>query len=418
MTKSQRFGLLAVLSALGIACSGAPQLDLSNANGNGTGSTGSGTTSSTGTSCCGGGSGSTGTTGSGTGTTIGGGGTAVDGGAGSTGSGSTGTGGTGTGSTTPTPTPCSSTGGGGGGANGGPADLFPCDSVWYRDVSGATVASDSSSITSAIGAWGTGKFMIDFSIVFQHADASTPRHTFTVDYTDESNTDPVPVPVGGSLEGESGYTCTQGGDCHLIVVDDSTHKLFEMWSVQNAAGPYQAAQLSVWDLTKHYGDQGRGLGCTSADAAGLAIMPGLIGVRETKAGAIKHALRFILPNAKIRKGPSFVAPATHGTSSTSSSGGPAYGMRLRLKSSYSEASVTSPGAKALVRALKTYGMILADGGNYALTGEDDKLEKAKDPTMTWDGLLAAGDVSGITPGDFEVLDHGAIQTTDNCTLLP
>jgi hypothetical protein len=403
MTKSQRFGLLAVLSALGIACSGAPQLDLSN--GNGTGSTGDGATAPTGT------------TGSGTGASIGGGTTTTDGGAGSTGSTGS-TGGSDAGTTAPSPTPCSASGSGGGGSSGGPADLFPCDSVWYRDVSAATVAPDSSSITSAIGAWGTGKFMIDFSITFQHATASTPRHAFTVDYTDESNTDPVPVPVGGSLEGESGYTCTQGGDCHLIVVDDSTHKLFEMWSVQNAAGPYQAAQLSVWDLTKHYGDQGRGLGCTSADAAGLAIMPGLIGVRETKAGAIKHALRFILPNAKIRKGPSFVAPATHGTSSTSSSGGPAYGMRLRLKSSYSEASVTSPGAKALVRALKTYGMILADGGNYALTGEDDKLEKAKDPTMTWDGLLAAGDVSGITPADFEVLDHGAIQTADNCTLLP
>ncbi len=301
----------------------------------------------------------------------------------------------------------------------GPADVLSPDSIFYKDVTASPVATNSKALTDAIR-FGTGKPMVDFSVKVMQVNAGTPKTSvqFKPDYTPDSDSTPVPVPTGGALEEEAGYTCTQGGDCHLIVVDDSTHKLFEMWSVQNAAGPYQAAQLSVWDLTKHYGDQGRGMGCTSADAAGLAIMPGLIGVRETKAGAIKHALRFILPNAKIRKGPSFVAPATHGTSATSSSGGPAFGMRLRLKPSFSEASVTSPGAKALVRALKTYGMILADGGNYALTGEDDKLEKAKDPTMTWDGLLAAGDVSGITPADFEVLDHGAIQTADNCTLAP
>jgi hypothetical protein len=320
--------------------------------------------------------------------------------------------------TTPAPSPSPSGTSGGGGPTGGPADLFPSDSPWYQDVTHAAVASDSSSITSAIGAWGTGKFMIDFSFVLQHADASTPRHKFTVEYADESNTDPVPVPTSGSLEGESGYTCTTGGDCHLIVVDDSTHKLFELWSVQNAAGPYVASQLSVWDLTKHYGAEGRGLGCTSADAAGLAIMPGLIGVREAKAGAIKHALRFILPNNKIRKGPSFVAPATHGTSATSSAGGPAYGMRLRLKPSFDESTIPSVGGKALVRALKQYGMLLADGGNYALTAEDDKLPSAQDPSLKWAGVLDAGDVKNITPADFEVIEHGAVQSAGDCTLLP
>src|SRR5205814_6181259 len=111
------------------------------------------------------------------------------------------------------------------------------------------------------------------------------------------------------------------------------------------------------------------------------------GVRETKAGAIKHALRFILPNNKIRKGPSFVPPASHGTSATSSSAGPAYGMRLRLKSTFDASGITSAGGKAVVQALKTYGMLLADGGNIALVGEDDRFEKAKDPSMTWAGLL-------------------------------
>ena len=308
-------------------------------------------------------------------------------------------------------------GSGGGGPTGGPGDLFPCDNPWYADVTGTAIASDSSAITSAIGEWGTGKFMIDFSIVFMHANASTPRHAFTIDYADESESDAVPIPAIGSLEGETGYTCTQGGDCHLLVIDDSAHKLFELWSVAHADGTYVAEQESVWDLTKHYGPDERGLGCTSADAAGLAITPGLIGVRETKAGEIHHALRFILPNAKIRKGPSFVAPASHGTSATSSDGGPAYGTRLRLRSSFDESSIASAGGKAVVRALKRYGMILADGGNIALVGEDDKLEKAVDPALTWDGLLDAHDLAAITPADFDVLDHGAVESSKDCTLL-
>jgi serine/threonine-protein kinase len=145
-------------------------------------------------------------------------------------------------------------------------------------------------------------------------------------------------------------------------------------------------------------------------------MAGLIGVRETRAGAIKHALRFILPNSQIRKGPSFVAPASHGTSATSSSAGPPYGTRLRLKPA-ALAKVTSAGGKVVAQALATYGMILADGGNDALTAEDDRFEKAKDPTMTWTGLLARGDLSPLKPGDFEVVDFGTPSTNDNCTLL-
>ena len=326
------------------------------------------------------------------------------------------TGGTGTGSTTPTPTPCSSTGGGGGGANGGPADLFPCDSVWYRDVSGAAVSPESTGIIRAMS-WGNGnKLNIDLaSIVYMHTDGSAPKVKVTTTYASESNTDLVPIPPGGALEGETGYTCTQGGDCHLIVVDDSQHKLFELYAANSAGGTWKADAESVWDLTKHYGPEGRGLGCTSADAAGLPVMVGLIGVREARAGTIKHALRFILPNPQIRSGPSYVPPASHGTSTTKSSEGPPYGTRLRLKSSVSDASL-SAGGKVVAQAMKKYGMILADGGQDTLTAEDDRFEKAKDPAMTWDGFLANGDLKGLLTTDFEVVEFSAISTGDNCVL--
>lgn len=316
----------------------------------------------------------------------------------------------------PPPGTCTS---GGGGPNGGPGDLFPCDSTWRKDVSQLPVDAQSSSIIAGIGSWGAGgKFLIDFSILFMHDDGTAPTQKFTIDYADESQSDPVPIPPGGAVEGESGYTCTGGGDCHLIVVQDTTHKLFELYSASDNNGSWTAAQESVWDLTKHYGPNGRGLGCTSADAAGLSVMAGLIGVRETKAGAIEHALRFILPNSKIRKGPSFVTPATHGTSATSSTSGPPYGTRLRLKATFDESKIASPGGKAIVRALKKYGMLLADGGQYALTAEDDRLEKAKDPTMTWSGLLGASDLAAIAPQDFDVVDFGTIQQVKSCTLLP
>ena len=315
----------------------------------------------------------------------------------------------------PPPTSC----GGGGGPNGGPGDLFPCDSVWRKDVSQLPAAAESSSIIGGIGAWGAGgRFLIDFSILFMHDDGTAPTKTFTIDYLDESQTNPVPIVAGGALEGETSYTCVSGGDCHLIVVQDTTHRLFELYSAtDNGGASWHAAQESVWDLTKHYGPAARGFGCTSADAAGLSVMAGLIGVRETKAGKIDHAIRFILPNSKIRRGPSFVAPVTHGTSATSSSSGPPYGTRLRLKSTFDESTVASPGGKAIVRALKTYGMILADGGEYALTAEDDRLEKAKDPAMAWSGVLSDADIHVITPQDFEVVDYGTVTPSPSCTLL-
>jgi serine/threonine-protein kinase len=309
-------------------------------------------------------------------------------------------------------------GGGGGGPNGGPADLFPCDSAWYRDVSAAPVSPESTGITAAIGSWGKSAFLIDFSIFFMHATPTDPRVSFTVDYADESNSTPVPIPVGGAVEGESGYACTGGGDCHLIVVDDAQKKLFEVYAANHSGASWVGAQESVWDLTKHYGPTGRGLGCTSADAAGFPVMAGLIGVRETKAGAINHALRFILPNNKIRGGVSFIPPATHGTSATSSVAGPPFGTRLRLKASFNEASIASAGGKTLVRALKKYGMYLADGGQIALTAEDDRLEKAKDPTMTWQGLLSSDSVGGITPADFEVVEYSAPKKASGCSLAP
>ena len=107
---------------------------------------------------------------------------------------------------------CSDARQGSGGPTGGPADLFPCDSPWYQDVSQAAVAPDSASILAAMADWGGADFTIDFSFVFFHATPTTPRLQFTGMYVPDSDMVPVLVPLGGALEEEEGYVCTMGGD--------------------------------------------------------------------------------------------------------------------------------------------------------------------------------------------------------------
>jgi serine/threonine-protein kinase len=292
--------------------------------------------------------------------------------------------------------------------------LFPCDNPWYKDVSSLPAYTDQDLI-SAVGAWGhSGHMMIDFSIVALTANAQTQRYAVGLDSSYDPDNDhvDVPIPATGAVEGETGYNCTQGGDCHLIVVDTSQNKLFELWQASLDSGKWTATQETVWDLTKHYGPEGRGPGCTSADAAGLAILPGLIRPDEVASGEVKHAFRFILPGSKITHN-GYVAPATHSTSAYS--GQMPMGTRLRLRASFDESTLPSPGAKVVARAMKKYGILLADAGQDALTAESDQFTSTK-----WSGLLDASDLSSVRVTDFEVVDFGKVQTPGSmdCTRAP
>jgi hypothetical protein len=292
--------------------------------------------------------------------------------------------------------------------------LFPCDNPWYRDVS-ALPADTSHGYIASIGSWGaSNRMIIDFSIVTLEANASTPKRTFKLDadYDPDNDHDPVPVPTTGTLEGENGYACTQDGDCHLIVHDVAQNKLFELWKANYANGAWSAVQETVWDLTKHYGPEGRGYGCTSADAAGFAIMPGLIRPSEVASGEVRHALRFILPGDRILKN-GYVAPATHSTNVYS--GRAPMGLRLRLRASFDENTLSSKGAKVVARALKKYGMLLADAGQDALTAESDAFSSVK-----WSGLLSGSDLVGLKVSDFEAVDVGTVKTPSSmdCTRAP
>jgi len=280
-------------------------------------------------------------------------------------------------------------------------------------------AADSGQIIAALegaGGWGNnGVFQIDFSIDVLAGDASTPKMSFTPTgdfYTPDCDDVPMPVPTGGNVEGETGYACTGGGDCHLIVDDHAEGKLYEMWRADISNGTFNGGCLAVWDETRVYGPKGRGDQCTSADAAGFPIAPLLFSADEVAAGNIDHAIRFILPNDRVRQG--YTRPATHGTRTGGGGNDPYYGVHLRLRADYPVDSLPSEGAKVVARALQKYGMYHADGGQIALTAESDQHTTAK-----WAGLLDAHDLSALKVTDFEVIDHGTdIPLTLDCVREP
>jgi serine/threonine-protein kinase len=305
----------------------------------------------------------------------------------------------------------SGSGGGGSGGGGTPGSgLFPSTAPWYQDVSNAPKDAQSDAAITAMqskGGWGNGKMQIDFSITVQHANASTPMMSFTKTsdwYSPDCDFTQVPVPPGGAIEGETGYACTGDGDCHLIVIHDTQKKLYEMWRADINGSTFNGGCLAVWDLTKDYVPHGRGEGCTSADAGGFPMAALLFDADEVAAGAINHAIRFILPNDRIGKG-NYVHPATHSTfasQSTTAPNSPPYGARLRLRADYPVASLPSQGAQVVARAMQKYGMLLSDGGNVALTATSDRFT-----THKWSGLLSANDLAALKVTDFVMVDGGA-----------
>ena len=299
------------------------------------------------------------------------------------------------------------------GATPSPGPYFAHPMFFNRDVSTTPKAATSDATIAALtgaGGWGTGRMQIDFAIDVLTADASAPMRSFTPTadfFSPDCDRAPLPVPPGGNVEDEPGYACTGGGDCHLIVFDTATTKLYEMWRA-DIASTFQGGCLAVWDGQATYGDALRGDQCTSADAAGFPIAPLLFTADEVAAGHIDHAIRFVLPNNHVARG--YVRPATHGTSTTGGAGAPAYGVHLRLRADYPVASLPTEGARVVARAMQRYGMYHADGGNIALTAQSDRHTTAK-----WAGLLGALDLALLKVSDFEVIDHGApIALTDSC----
>jgi len=303
-------------------------------------------------------------------------------------------------------------GGGGGGGSGvvaGAGPYFESPMFFNQDVSDVPPAANSSSLIAALrnlGGWGNGdRMQIDFSIEVLTAPVGTPMRTFepTSDfYAPDCDAMAMPIPVAGNIEGETGYACDGDGDCHLIVHDREAGRLYEMWRA-DIRSTFNGGCLAMWNTRAEYTDTLRGDQCTSADAAGFPIAPLLFSADEVAAGEIDHAIRFILPNDRVRRG--YVRPATHGTTTTGGPAAPAYGMHFRLRADYPVDTLPTEGAKVVARAMQKYGMYHADGGNIALTAQSDRYTTAK-----WDGLLGPRDLAALRVEDFAVIDHGPMIT--------
>jgi serine/threonine-protein kinase len=299
-----------------------------------------------------------------------------------------------------------------------PAPLFPPGSVWTQDISHAPVDPQSTTIINWLadqGGWGFGRMQIDFSLRVLHANASTPYVPFRKgDVFIAADSDPVtevPLPVGGGLEGQPGYQCAGGGDCHLIVVDRAHGKLYETWASNVTANVLSAAFIGVWDLNRVYPPSGRGDQCTSADAAGLPIAPLTFNADEIAAGSINHAIRFILPSPKIRAHV-YVHPATHSAGNNGPQNSPPMGAHFRLKASF-DVTQLQPEAQVVARAMQKYGMFLSDNGNIALTAQSDQDTTTKYANIDFDSHALK--VLKVT--DFEIVDMGTpIHLTDECKL--
>jgi hypothetical protein len=242
--------------------------------------------------------------------------------------------------------------------------VFPRNDAWNRDVSREPVDPRSADYLRSIGLarnvhpdFGSGRYG-NYGIPITIAPSREPKRgvRFT-DYGDESDKGPYPVPAGARVEG--------GGDRHVLVVQRGGCRLYELFNARRAGGRWEASSGAIFDLRR---PRPRPAGWTSADAAGLPIMPGLARPDEASSGAIRHALRFTAPRTQR----AYVAPARHAAGASTDRALPPMGLRLRLKRSYSLNGYRGQSL-AILRALKTYGMILADNGSpFYISGAADR----------------------------------------------
>jgi len=263
---------------------------------------------------------------------------------------------------------------------------FPSTNVWNRSVSSLPVRSDSATLVASIGL--NAVLHPDFSatgygIPVNVVSPSTPLSPVAFQYADESDDGPYPIPAAPAVEG--------GSDRHLILWDRTGCRLYELYAASRSGSSWHAGSGAIWDLRSN---QLRPDGWTSADAAGLPILPGLVRYDEVAAGAIRHAIRFTAPQTRS----AHIYPARHDAGAGNATSLPPMGLRVRLKASV-DISQFGPQARVVLAALKTYGMILADNGSpWYITG-------APDPRWNDDQLHA---LQQLTGADFEVVDTSGL----------
>jgi len=286
---------------------------------------------------------------------------------------------------------------------GNPSDIlsmmiFPADNAWNQDISASAVDPASVQILSAYagsgvkadfgsGLWDNAPIGIPFVVVC----GSQPKVQIVFrsngtdgNYGDESDPGPYPVPLNAPIEGNG------TGDSHVLVVDKDNDMLYELYNASINGDHWEASSGAVFNLASN---ALRPDGWTSADAAGLPIFPGLVKYDEVASGTIRHAIRFTLASANVK--PGYIAPATHQVNSKGGQYSIPFGAKIRLRANF-DISAFPANDQVILKALKKYGLILADiGSNMYISG-------APDERWNNDELQQLGKVKA---SDFEVIKN-------------
>ena len=273
----------------------------------------------------------------------------------------------------------------------GGCTVLPPENIWNTPVDTLPVRADSATLVNTIGAsrgfhadFGSGQWNGgDMGIPFVTVPGSQTKYPVTFQYAPESDPGPYAVPLNAPIEGGSGAT----GDRHAIAIDTTNCILYELYYAFPEANGWNAGSGAIFDLKSN---ALRPAGWTSGDAAGLPIVPGLITYDEVASGEIKHAIRFTVPQTRN----AYVWPARHIASSLTGSQYPRMGERFRLKASF-DISPYPAEVQVILRAMKKYGIILADNGSaWYISG-------APDPRWNNDNLHTFGSLLG---SNFEAID--------------
>ncbi len=272
--------------------------------------------------------------------------------------------------------------------------IFPASSPWNQRVDRLPVAAGSDATIATIGGhvhadfgsglWDGGPIGIPVTVV----RGSQRRLPVSFEYASESDRGPYPIPAGVRIEGGPGAN----GDRHALLVDRDRCRLYELYALRREGGRWRAGSGAIWSLRSN---RLRPAGWTSADAAGLPILPGLARYDEVRRGRIDHALRFTVQRTRR----AYVWPARHSASRLTDPALPAMGTRLRLKASF-DVRPFPPQARVVLTALRRYGMILADNGSdLYISGE---------PHPRWSNEQLHT-LHRVRPADFEVVDASSLR---------
>ncbi len=270
--------------------------------------------------------------------------------------------------------------------------VFPANNIWNTPIDSLPVDPRSDDYINTIGrnahfhpdfgsgTWNGGPIGIPYDIV----DGQQPGVSVSFTYASESDAGPYPIPPNPQIEGGPAGT----GDRHILILQKDSCTLYELFNASYQSGSgWHAGSGAIFHLNSN---ALRPAGWTSADAAGLPILPGLVRYQEVAAGAIHHAIRFTAP--QTRK--DYVWPARHYASSLTAAHYPPMGQIFRLKPGFN-ISAYSPPVQVILRAMKKYGIILADNGSsWFLSGA---------PDSRWDNDQLR-ELKQLTGNDFEAVD--------------